>query len=510
MKNIYLAALAAVSALTLSSCKDFLDTEPTSSVADSQVFTTISGAQAALNGCYYILDFEDLDYGRGDVNGYVSHLMTFDACGEDIIVKGGWYCYDYNMWGHQRGDIFKTYCLWDYYYVLINNVNSVIAYTPTIESGTEAEKNAILGQAYAMRGWAYFNLAQLFQHTYVLAKQYNLPGVPIYTEPTTEATEGKGRGTIDETYDQILSDLTTAETLLSGYRRDAKNHIDQAVTRGILAHVYLVMNDWANAEKYASEARQGYPLTSNDEYSDDKEALTAGFNDASTESWMWCMLQDTENQLMGDGAYGPFALWTNYLVRNGDDKWSFNCFFVNDKFYEMFDANDVRGKQIHYDESLGLHLSDKFYDNAELCGDFVFMRTEDMLLIEAEAKARQGNTTDALALLNELQSLRGATLTTTTNQDSLVEAILIERRKELYGEGYAWYDMIRNQKPLLREGNHANFGGSWQFPSRSWRFVYQIPNSEILNNPNINSDTYPTPGAGQNPYGLSDGSLVLQ
>ena len=54
-------------------------------------------------------------------------------------------------------------------------------------------------------------LAQLFQHTYQLSHPRQMPGVPIYTEPTTDETEGAPRGTIDDTYDRILDDLTKAE-----------------------------------------------------------------------------------------------------------------------------------------------------------------------------------------------------------------------------------------------------------------------------------------------------------
>lgn len=500
MKKYIGAALAAISALTLSSCEGLLNTNPTSSVSDQSIFTTVSGAQGALNGCYYLLNFYDSG-GRADTEGYIAQLMTFSVDGQDIIVNGGWYGYDYNMWGHQRGDIFKAPALWIYYYDIINNLNSVITYTPNIEGGDEDAKDNILGQAYAMRGWAYFNLAQLFEHTYVLAKEKNMPGVPIYTEPTSDQTEGKPRGTIDETYNQILSDLNTAETLLDGKTRTAKNHFDQSVVRGILAHVYLVMNNWAKAEEYASLARAGYPLTTNEQWGQ-------GFNDESVDSWMWCLLEDQENRLMGEGAYGPFALWANGIVRDGDEKWSFNCFYLNDKFADLFNESDIRGQQIHYDADLGLHKSDKFYDDQELCGDFPYMRSDELLLVESEAKARQGKTSESLALLNELQGMRGATLTTTTNQESLVEAILLERRKELYGEGYDWYDLIRCQKPMLREGNHSSFGGNTPLPARSWRYVYQIPTNEILNNPNINSDTYPTAGYGQNLFG--DRSLVLE
>ena len=67
MKKISIAALAAIATLSFVSCQGFLETNPTSSVADNQVFTSIQGANAALNGCYNLLHFNDEGYGRGDV-----------------------------------------------------------------------------------------------------------------------------------------------------------------------------------------------------------------------------------------------------------------------------------------------------------------------------------------------------------------------------------------------------------------------------------------------------------
>ena len=493
MKKIMIAALAAITALSVVSCRDFLETNPTSSVSDNQVFTSIQGAEAALNGCYYLLHFNDENYNRGDVTGYVSQILTWDTTGEDIIVYGGWYGYDYNFWGHQRGDIFKTYTLWNYYYVLINNLNSVIHYTPLIEGASEAEINAVVGQAKCIRGWCYFMLAQIFQHTYQLSHPRNMPGVPIYTEPTTDETEGKGRGTIDETYAQVLKDLTEAEVALKDYNRLAKNHVDQSVCQGILARVYLVMQDWDKAAEYAAKARSTYPLTTNAEWN-------AGFNDINTASWMWGLMQDKENKLYGNGDYGPFAMWANWITRDGNDRWSFNCFFLPDAFVALFDDDDIRRQQMFYraDQGYGLWCSGKFYDNQDLTGAFPYMRADEMLLIEAEAKARKG-AGDAQTLLNELRNMRGATPSGKTG-DALVEDILLERRKELYGEGFAWLDIIRNCKPLVREGNHVDYSGSVQIPAKSWRFVYQIPTSEILNNPNINDQVWPAEGAGQNVF----------
>ena len=498
MKKFIYTILAAASMMSAVSCEGWLTTNPSSSVSDNQVFVSEKGAQAALNGCYNLIAFSYGGGGRPDTQGWVAQILANDVDGEDIIVNGGWYGYDYNMWGHQRGDIFKASALWFYYYNIINNVNSIIEYTPKIDGVTESDIAGVMGEAYAMRGWCYFNLIQYFQHTYVLAHERNMPGVPIYTEPTTDQTEGKGRGTIDQTYDQIISDLKEAEKLLDGQTRSAKNHFDKSVVEGLLARVYLVMNDWSKAADYAAKARAGYPLTSAEDWD-------AGFNSIDTRSWMWGMMVDAEHTLEANGDYGPFAMWTNYITRDGGDFWSFNCFYLNDKFAELFSADDIRGKQIWWKEDVGLHCSNKFYDTPDLTGDFVFMRSDEMLLIEAEAKSRLGDDEAAAALLNELRGLRNATLTQTIGS-SLLEEIITERRKELYGEGFAWFDLIRLQRGISREGNHSNFGGKTPVPARSWRFVYQIPQNEIINNPNIDSANWPA--GDQNIFG--DVSLCLE
>lgn len=496
-KFIYtIAAIAAL--MSAVSCEDFLTTNPTTSVSDADVFNTTQGAQAALSGCYNLL-FYGYGGSRPDTQGYMSHMMSNETCGDEVIVDGGWYVYDYNHWGHQRGDIFKASGIWNYYYPLINNLNSVIAYTPGIEGGLDSTKDAILGQALAMRGWAYFQLIQAFQHTYALAAPRNMPGVPLYTEPSSDQTEGKGRGTINDTYDQILADLTKAESLLKDFSRTQKNHFDLTVVEGLLSRVYLEMNKWSEAEAYASKVLAKYPLTTNEQWN-------AGFNDSATSSWIWAQITDKENILAGDGAYAPFAFWTNYITRDGDaGGWSFNCFFLNDTFVKSFDQGDIRAAQFKLVASKGYYTSDKFYDNADLLGEYVFMRADEMLLNKAEALAQQGKDDEAKVALNQLRELRGATPSIKAGK-ALLDDIYTERKRELYGEGFAWYDLRREQKPLLRQGMHKNFSGDKPMPANSWRFVYQIPTGEIINNPNINSDIWPN--GDQNPFG--EPSLVLE
>lgn len=480
IKKIYILIASSALMILNFACDDFLNTSPSTSVSDSEVFKTVQGAQSALNGCYYHMRaYDSGGTGRNDDYGIPSILLISDVCGEDIIAWGGWYIYSYNYWGETRGDIFRSGQLWRFHYRLINNTNSIIAYIDQAE-GSEKEKQYIKGQALAIRGWAYFDLIRLFQQTYIIAK--NMPGVPIYLEPTTESTEGKPRGTVEQTYAQILSDLLKAEELLEGFERGSRtNNMDQSVVQGVLAQVYQVMNKWEECEEYSKKLLDKYPLTTNEQY-------LSGFNDETTPSWIWGMKQ-TEEQNMGD--YSLFAMWAN----NTRKCHSFVGYFSPDDFVALFDEEDIR-HQFEYWWDM-IYVSYKFRDNDDCRGSIVFMRTEEMLLTAAEALARQGKEQEAKNMLWKLQDMRNAKRSESTGED-LVEEILIERRKELYGEGHSLFDMLRNQKPLLRTGNHVSYGGGKQFPARSWRFIFQLPNTEIRNNKSLVDGIWPN--GDQNPY----------
>lgn len=474
----------------LNSCSDFLDTKPSTSVADTDVFQTTSGAQSALNGCYYQMRaYNSGGVDRYDDYGIPSIQMISDLCGEDVMSNGGgWYSYTYNYWGETQSAIFRAGQLWTFHYRLINNLNSVITYVDGSE-GEDIDKQYIKGQALAMRGWAYFDLARLFQQTYAVAKE--MPGVPIYLEPTTDNTEGKSRGTLEDTYRQILADLTAAEPMLEGFARSANypNVFDQTVVQGILSEVYQVMNDWPKSEEYARKVLASCPLTTAEDY-------VNGFNNFMTDSWIWSIKQ-TEEQNMGD--YSPFAMWYN-----GDRKcWTFACFILSDQFVELFDEDDIRFKQFEQwsvgsgETEKKFWISHKFRDNEECRGSMVVMRSDEMLLNAAEACARQGKDAEAKALLWQLQDLRNAQRTEASGND-LVEAILKERRKELYGEGFSLFDLLRTQKGLERTGNHLDWGGLITLPAYSWRFIFQIPGAEMKNNKALVDEIWPA--GDQNPF----------
>jgi len=100
--------------------------------------------------------------------------------------------------------------------------------------------------------------------------------IPKITEKGTEDMYNNPRMTNKEAFEFILSDLDKAEEYLAGYKRENKYTPDLSVVYGLKARAYLTMEDWANAEKYAKLAQQGYTEMTGEEYT----SKTTGFNTA--------------------------------------------------------------------------------------------------------------------------------------------------------------------------------------------------------------------------------------
>ena len=448
--------------VTASSCsKDFLETNPSTQVSDQNLYKTLDGAQTVLNGTYRYLRSKSTDV---ETSGIISWQNGFDAAANDIIVyesQGYLQQYYAHLLAETRADGGLSSNIWSYYYTIINNVNNILANLDKID-GPQARKDAIKGQALALRGWSYFYLIRFFMHTYSIAK--DMPGVPYYSAP---GTVGKSREKVSVIYQHIVEDLSGSVTLLAAYSRQYKNQINQRVAQGILAEVYLVMEDWANAATMARSARTGSALMTADEFK-------SGFNNWNLSEWMWAQHQTIDAQF---GNITSFTLWAN---QTRGTQWTYDFYFVNDKFKELYSTTDVRN-QFWLRTDRKLWTSNKFRDNASYTGDVIMMRAAEMYLLEAEALARSGQEQKAKDVLWELQDRRSA-VRTQTSGTSFIEDILVERRKELYGEGFAWFDLIRNSKPVHREGDHPR---KPEIPARSWKFIFQLPTAEFNSNTSL-------------------------
>jgi hypothetical protein len=128
--------------------------------------------------------------------------------------------------------------------------------------------------------------------------------------------------------------------------------------------------------------------------------------------------------------------------------------------------------------------------------DYIYMRAPEMVLIEAEAEARQNNIPGAAAALKELLDKRfksgnwDDTAFKEMSQQQAVNFILLQRRIELWGEGFAYFDIKRNNKGMDRNYSGTNHlsGHLLTVPAHDVLWTYQIPRREWQENDNIDGE----------------------
>ncbi|MBQ0148856.1 MAG: RagB/SusD family nutrient uptake outer membrane protein, partial [Flavobacteriaceae bacterium] len=221
-----------------------------------------------------------------------------------------------------------------------------------------------------------------------------------------------------------------------------------------------------------------------------------GFNDYTNPEWMWGI------KIVGDQS-DYFGNFHAYMSRNYNSTQIRQAPKVaNIKLYNAFPSSDVRTQLIsptgeHPELNLASsyskfpYTSEKFItsnrDNNTALGDVPFMRVAEMYLIEAEAKFHLGNEAGSKAVLAELVSSRDSEFTSFTASGSeYLEQIMLNRRLELWGEGFRFFDLKRTNSPLNRRDTGASaavINNTWEIPVGDKRWTYVIPRSELNANP---------------------------
>ena len=280
MKKIIILGSILGLLLTTSSCREeFLKSEPTETLANPP-------AQAKLNGLYIMM----ITTGTGGTTGHDDYgqkgydIMT-DMLSSDMVLSGvtyGWYRNIANLTATVDFTNNANYIPWRYYYRIAYAANDVIAGLGGNDAvPTNASDKAAMGQAKAMRAYSYFYLLQLFTPKY----DPNAGSIPLYLDAGVTA---KPKAKQSEVYAQIVKDLTESITLLDGFSRANKGVINKEVAKGLLSYTYAAMGENAKAAVLAQDIIAKYPITSKEQtvYSE-TEKKGGGFNDITTNSWMW-------------------------------------------------------------------------------------------------------------------------------------------------------------------------------------------------------------------------------
>ncbi|WP_276482575.1 RagB/SusD family nutrient uptake outer membrane protein [Paraflavitalea pollutisoli] len=493
MKHYKLLIAYTIVLLTASCTKDVLNTNPTSGISDETAFVSLDNAQKALNGIYRILYTQYTNQHR---DGHGAVMINLDAMGEDYVRTNASYVYHYGSYrwiAHRDAtDVNVNGFAYYFYYIVISNANVIIEKIDAIEA--DADKKAVVkGEALALRAWAHLQLVQLYGKRYdANAKPNNQPGIPIVI---TSSTEGQPRATVEAVYEQINKDLDDAIANLSSTPAarsgSAKTHINVNVAKGFKARVALVMQDWPKAIQYAKEARAGIDnLMTNAQY-------TAGFTDINNTEWMWGIIQPADQV----PTYGSFY---SYMSANFNSAFTrVNPKLINNLLYAKIPTTDIR-KKLWWDGTTAdrnnfptisgqtkvIYMHRKFQvpDVGTRAGDIPYMRIAEMYLIEAEAQARSGNNTGAQQALLPLAKNRDAAYVQSTKTgDDLIAEIMIQRRVELWGEGFRFLDMKRTNADMDRRGtNHkVDVANILYVPAGDPAWQWLIPQDEINSNPAI-------------------------
>lgn len=476
--------------LLLAGCSgDFLDKEPTDSVSSDEVGVP-GNAERLFNGAWYNL----FEYGTTYANiGYRALQCQDDMMADDVVSRPA---YGFNS-SYQFNDIAipnnsRTSFAWYLIYKTIDNCNTAIAIDGDSEEFLQAK-----GQALALRAFCYLHLAQHYQFTYL--KDPTAPCVPIYTEPTTSETVPKAKSTVAQVYQRVFDDLNLAQSYLKDYTRKGdgqKFKPNTNVVNGLLARAYLLTGQWEEAAKAAAAARQGYSLmTTTAEYE--------GFNNVSNKEWIW---GHPQTLAQSDASYNFYYLDATYVG-------AYSSFMADPHFRDTFSEGDIRLGLFQWMREGYLGYK-KFHMRADDTADIVLMRASEMLLIEAEALARDGFPEKAVIPLNELRHARGLGDYDLTgkSQDDVINEILMERRRELWGEGFSITDILRTQQSVKRVALSAEeqaqqvdawqegggfakrtplghwfltFSGGEAFVPNSINYLYAIPKAETDANPNL-------------------------
>jgi tetratricopeptide (TPR) repeat protein len=351
---------------------------------------------------------------------------------------------------------------WQYLYNQVYVANVVIAEVLNSDGGSEAEKNELYAEAKVHRAFAYWALVNLYGKHYDTNSAGTDLGVPLRLGIDFE--EDLSRATVQEVYDQILEDLTSViEYLPDTQKMNFSYRPAKASAYGLLARVYLYMQQYDKAEKNAGLSLQ----------------LANELLDYNT---------------VGSPFVFPISLENpEVLLWKQNNAPGFN--YISDNLLALYNPADDLRVQLGGvpDAMLNPQLNFGFFSSKWFFGKYPVMgfTTPEAYLIRAEANARLNNNVDLiLADLNEVRKYRYRSGTDYELMDTganILTVVKEERRRELCFQGQRLFDIKRyNQFDGDNISVSKTFDGETHtMEAGNPRFILPIARKYIDLNPEI-------------------------
>ena len=356
---------------------------------------------------------------------------------------------------------------WNKLYKHINRANMILFEVDKLSTENDDEKQAISrirGEAYFLRAAYYFTLVNLYGQPYQPASAATALGVPVKTSPVIE-DKMFPRESLETVYALILQDLEHAATNLEGIARKSIYRADLTAVRLLQSRVYLYMQNWPDAAKYAQLCLD---LQSDLIDLNSFDGTSKAFADASSPEIIFSM-----------GGNDISALITTYWKGLSASEGLKACYPEGDlrkQYFLTIDEDAWSGLEDLYMFCNKFDLKERAF-NANVSSNFLF-RTAEAWLNLAEASAYMGgdNEKKAREVLDHLHKHRMENYDATTlTGDDLIEEIRTERRRELCFEGHRWFDLRRynvcEKKPFTEaiRNTYTEFG-DWQTASTTYTY----------------------------------------
>jgi len=430
MKKQFIILAFLAFAISLQSCEKYLEVESYDKVSDENTIFDKASAETAVRGAYRAL--ASLNYSSGFQNTILQSggdVRSLNNAQTDLNVT------NYDL----RSDIGFLSTYWSNFYNTINRANHVIEKVPGVtDVKLPAElKNQLLGEAYFIRAYSYFDLARVYGN------------VQIFLTPTKVVADKLGvrQSTQAEVYTQVLADLDQAETLLPA--TVVRNRATKYTVYALRARLHLYRNDFERAEEEAGK------ILSSTEYRLIKPFVLAAGTPESVLEFSYSV-----NDL--NAGYG---LW-NTSNRQLEPK---------AVLHNLLNDPAVGGdrKILSVKNASNQFIGGIYPSNTSAAYG---IRTAELYLIRAEARVKKAvpDLVGALEDLNAVRNRANVPGLIAVNRDELVLAIENERRVEFALEPHRWFDIIRTGRAAaVFNLNDPN------------KYTFPIPAGEILADPSL-------------------------
>ncbi len=458
MKKILYIIVSMVFAIGFWSCSLDVENKDDQNTADAfktlkDVRNGMNGAYNALGGYYFLGNYAvaigDMCAGVSAGNSSTGHFYAFsnfsfsDTEGELE-----------NVWGAGFQIIDRTTRA-------IKGGKALLANGTIASDGDKATLNSYLGQCYALKALANYYLVNLFALPYSDANKSSL-GLPIVKDEPVEVLKNVQRSTVEETYAQIVSDLTASETAFTAAGDAAESsayYLGVMGLKALQARVYMSLGKYAEAEaaaKAAIELKGKGDGTATDVDPSNESYVNMWTSTAATSEDIFTIIKSDNDNLSAN------ALNTLYG--------SYKC-TIQKTVLKLFAATP---KDIRMGLLSGNHP--KKFDGtstAQAVSNIPVFRKSEMSLIIAECEARIGSIEQAQNYLL-YTAKRNLDITKTSDLPSTTADLLTfisnERIREFYAEGHRFYD-ARRMGDIVK----ADMFSSWDVQ----KFVFPIPAAEI-------------------------------